>query len=491
MPGGLTPDFAFQVYTPSTATHSGQVLHVFRPDALLWGPVCPVVMFVNNSGFTSTSLQTSILNGTLGHLSRLLRAGWCVVSLQTTITNNPTTPGGATIIGGRGLLMRPDNAAYGTNAFLEKDVQLAVQYLRRNAARFGINPDAIFTDGRSGGAQGALWATIAPNCAGATGFFSGPSTRPTGCIIRAFTGAWWRAATLASSFDLAVAVHHPYASAASTGGTWTEASKRLSKTGAFTYAIAGDSVSVTGGTGATVAIYTIESVPSANVAVLTTSIGVGADGQTDIAFTAGSFDLTTAAGTKVASSMSAGVQISTAHLTATSPLAIGFNPSQTWYDSTVTTRQTAIRQTNQAVRIYSFASENADSPLVGTAAIDDGSDTAYTGNYSTAFMTQGHDPWNSYALREALLELGVDFSDAYYTSRFVVTSDLDTYAQATLTGGSTIAADAAIDEEDSSDPDDPLQADIFMWAQTQYGLIAAQNYKAGDSMNAVNAVLGK
>lgn len=417
MPGGLTPDFASQVYTPGTAAHNGQILNVFRPDVLMWGPVCPCILVVNNSGFTSTAIQTVINSSSTGHLYRLLRAGWVIVSMKTTITNQPTVEGGSTIIGGRGLVMRPNNAAYGTNAFLEKDVQLAIQFLRRNSARFGINPNAIFTDGRSGGAQGALWAQLAPNCAGSTGFWAGPSTRPNGCIIRAFAGAWWQASSLGSAYDTAAAAHH-YNDATDT-------------------------------------------------------------------------DLTTSAGLSVATTLNTATEVSAAQLIGTSPMSVGFNTTQTWYDSAITTRQTAIRTTNAEIKLYSYAAENSAAPLVGTAAIDDGSNTAYTGSYSTGFMTVVHDPWNSYVLREALLEIGVEFSDNFTDSRFVATEILDEYAQDTLTGGSTTAADAAITEELSTDPDDPLQLDIFQWAQAQAGLIAAQNYKSGDSMQAINKVLGK
>jgi len=75
--------------------------------------------------------------------------------------------------------------------------------------------------------------------------------------------------------------------------TWTNATRTLTKTGLFaeyTYAV-GDKVQIASGTGATVGEYVVESRTSANAIVLQTSIGVGADGQTDIAGT-----LTPAAG---------------------------------------------------------------------------------------------------------------------------------------------------------------------------------------------------
>jgi predicted outer membrane repeat protein len=67
--------------------------------------------------------------------------------------------------------------------------------------------------------------------------------------------------------------------------TWTDATKTLTLTGAFTNYVykSGDRVRITGGTGATAGFYVVASRASADAITLTTSIGVGADGQTDIA----------------------------------------------------------------------------------------------------------------------------------------------------------------------------------------------------------------
>lgn len=72
-----------------------------------------------------------------------------------------------------------------------------------------------------------------------------------------------------------------------TGGTWTEATKTLTKASAFTSYVFldGDQIHVTGGTGATIGFYTVASRTSANAIVLETSIGSAANGQTDIAAT--------------------------------------------------------------------------------------------------------------------------------------------------------------------------------------------------------------
>lgn len=70
-----------------------------------------------------------------------------------------------------------------------------------------------------------------------------------------------------------------------TGATWTESSKTITKTGAFASYVfsSGDTLTITGGTGATAATYYVASRTSDDAIVLTTSIGAGADGQTNIA----------------------------------------------------------------------------------------------------------------------------------------------------------------------------------------------------------------
>lgn len=72
-----------------------------------------------------------------------------------------------------------------------------------------------------------------------------------------------------------------------TGATWTESTKTLTKTAAFTnYTyLDGDEIAITSGTGATVNTFPIGSKTSANAIVLKTSIGSAADAQTDIAGT--------------------------------------------------------------------------------------------------------------------------------------------------------------------------------------------------------------
>lgn len=69
-----------------------------------------------------------------------------------------------------------------------------------------------------------------------------------------------------------------------TGATWTESTKTLTKTGAFTdYSwLEGDEVEITDGTGATPGFYRIKSKTSANAIVLTASIGAAADALTDM-----------------------------------------------------------------------------------------------------------------------------------------------------------------------------------------------------------------
>lgn len=78
-----------------------------------------------------------------------------------------------------------------------------------------------------------------------------------------------------------------------TGGEWEETGFILIKTGAFTnYTFrVGDRIRITGGTGATAGYYIVASKVDANSITLTTSIGAGADEQTDIAFTLFDFQL--------------------------------------------------------------------------------------------------------------------------------------------------------------------------------------------------------
>lgn len=72
-----------------------------------------------------------------------------------------------------------------------------------------------------------------------------------------------------------------------TGGTWTNGTLTLTKTGAFanyTFRV-NDLIAITGGTGATAGTYIVSSRTSDDAIVLSTTIGSGADGQTDIAAT--------------------------------------------------------------------------------------------------------------------------------------------------------------------------------------------------------------
>jgi hypothetical protein len=72
-----------------------------------------------------------------------------------------------------------------------------------------------------------------------------------------------------------------------TGATWTEATKTLTKAGAFTdYTwLEGDTLDDVSGTGATDGTYEVASRVDANSITLATSIGAAANGQTDIAAT--------------------------------------------------------------------------------------------------------------------------------------------------------------------------------------------------------------
>lgn len=68
------------------------------------------------------------------------------------------------------------------------------------------------------------------------------------------------------------------------GATWTEATKTLTKTGAFANytVVSGDGISILAGTGATLGTFEVASKTSSDAIVLSTSIGAAANGQTDI-----------------------------------------------------------------------------------------------------------------------------------------------------------------------------------------------------------------
>lgn len=69
-----------------------------------------------------------------------------------------------------------------------------------------------------------------------------------------------------------------------TGATWTEATKRITKTGAFaSYShLSADTLEVTDGTGATLGVYEVAAKVDSDSITLATSIGAAANGQTDI-----------------------------------------------------------------------------------------------------------------------------------------------------------------------------------------------------------------
>lgn len=76
----------------------------------------------------------------------------------------------------------------------------------------------------------------------------------------------------------------PRASISIVDGTWTDATRTLTKVGAWAnYSfLSGDTINILDGTGASPGVYEIESKTSSDAIVLRTSIGAAADGQTDI-----------------------------------------------------------------------------------------------------------------------------------------------------------------------------------------------------------------
>lgn len=111
------------------------------------------------------------------------------------------------------------------------------------------------------------FAPVTGQFASVTGIYDNSGSSPMGFTIRC------------RKYDLAVA-----------GATWTEATKTLTKAGAFTNYFpliqAGEEFHISSGTGATPGYYAIVS-GTANTLVFATSIGAGANGQVDIAGTNG------------------------------------------------------------------------------------------------------------------------------------------------------------------------------------------------------------
>lgn len=101
-------------------------------------------------------------------------------------------------------------------------------------------------------------------------------------VVPATAGSYYLPYSATSTAATGVAVP---AAVTVSGGTWTESSKTLTKTGAFTNytLVAGDVIAVTGGTGATAGSYAVATRVSNDAITLSTSIGSGADGQTNIA----------------------------------------------------------------------------------------------------------------------------------------------------------------------------------------------------------------
>lgn len=126
---------------------------------------------------------------------------------------------------------------------------------------------------------GGNWATCTGAGAGSTAFTAGTYVDAPRTLSK--TAAF---ASLPNSFS-PIAV---------TGATFTTAGPfTLTKTGAFaayTFTAGVHRVLVTAGTGATVGIYTVASRVSDDAIRLSTTIGAGADGQTDIGFTLAPFN---------------------------------------------------------------------------------------------------------------------------------------------------------------------------------------------------------
>jgi len=144
----------------------------------------------NRAGYFSATGSDATASSSLhkdGLPWRAIQRGWSVFSVAATVTAQVDSAGA--VISGKGLFRKAsDTDGAGTNlfqtkSFPEKDMCWATQYLRKNAATLGINPDLIVAKGTSAGADAVAWATFSPNFSDTTGFHSGWKSRPNAVIV--------------------------------------------------------------------------------------------------------------------------------------------------------------------------------------------------------------------------------------------------------------------------------------------------------------------
>lgn len=175
-----TPTFQDANYRPSGVSNGYQEFNLFLPDtAVFTKPSAgwPVVVFVNNAGYTASTRLTTAA----GVHELMLHAGFAVCDATVTITDT----GDPSITGG-GMFWDPTDTNWATDDVPEKDVASIVQHLRDKAAAYGIDPNAITLAAQTYAAsQLALWVTLAEDLAdsGASTTQEQQSSVPNACLV--------------------------------------------------------------------------------------------------------------------------------------------------------------------------------------------------------------------------------------------------------------------------------------------------------------------
>lgn len=135
------------------------------------------------------------------------------------------------IIPGAGLFKPVSNALFNFTAFSETDGPKCVQAVRARAAQYGINPNAIFGDGRSGGTTGTKVALLGVDFAGVPGFWP-TSSRLNGAYLRALAVEWYPACVQTGAHGIVFATHMPETSGGDADTTYEGVAEELSEVSA-------------------------------------------------------------------------------------------------------------------------------------------------------------------------------------------------------------------------------------------------------------------
>jgi hypothetical protein len=196
-----SPTYTNVTYTSTFVTATAtERLSIFFPTLPAPAGGYPVLLWFENPGFIGGTIPATIDTAQVLLFEALTRG--CVVVYANTCQTKDVAAGGPP---GAGTFdpplttTPPEQAHWNDPGFPNcmKSACHAVQYLKENSATIGINPDKIFTAGRSGGSAPAMWVALGPNWADtaitpAGQFRAGISTRTAGFIVLQ-AHAWWSA----------------------------------------------------------------------------------------------------------------------------------------------------------------------------------------------------------------------------------------------------------------------------------------------------------